>query len=99
VAAEGDDEEAMARLTTEKTALEAGSEGNGAMVLNLSHRVLSDVSGSLPITTPASRGVMLGSVAHGVSVVREQVSCLSRFKNLERLDLGYNCLVTLEVTV
>jgi hypothetical protein len=69
------------------------------MVLNLSHRALSDVSGSLPITTPASRGVMLGSVAHGVSVVHEQVSCLSRFKNLERLDLGYNCLVTLEVTV
>jgi hypothetical protein len=27
-----------------------------------------------------------------------QVSCLSSFNKLERLDLGYNCLVTLEVT-
>ncbi|GJM91785.1 hypothetical protein PR202_ga08196 [Eleusine coracana subsp. coracana] len=34
----------MARLTEEKAALEAGSKGSGATVLNLSHRALSDVS-------------------------------------------------------
>ncbi|TVU37001.1 hypothetical protein EJB05_18963 [Eragrostis curvula] len=65
-AAADEEEEAMARLTAEKAALEAGSEGSGATVFNLSHRALSDVS------------------------------CLSSFKKLERLDLGYNCLVTLE---
>jgi hypothetical protein len=56
----------MAPLTAEKAALEEGSEGSDATVLNLSHRALSDVSG-LPPHHSSLSGVMFSSVAHGVS--------------------------------
>jgi len=93
-AAEGEE---MMRLTVEQAAREAGSDGSGAKALNLSHRALSDVSGleSLHLAS-YSPGVRV-LLAHDPFVLRVQVSCLRSFNKLERLDLGYNCLVTLEV--
>ena len=88
----------MGRLTEEQAAREAGTN---ATSLNLTHRALSDVSGVEVSHSPSARACSC-SVTHSplcccCCVVGAQVSCLSSFKNLERLDLGYNCLVTLEV--